>query len=142
MKNKKKFLIIGLIIFVVYVVGAIGSSLDSQNGGSEEVSDQISITLSLEDKQKVFYEVVEAEDRAQKEADSQYPTDSKSINEEGLYQNKEKLEERIDNNATLSFDLQEQYRMQILEKYNLTEEQWKSIALEGAENDWPMPNLE
>ena len=73
--KKKKWLLVGGIILVVYIFGAIGISLDSQNGGSQDTT-EVSSKFSLEDKKKIYYEVVEAEDRGLKEANEKYPTDS------------------------------------------------------------------
>ena len=82
--------------------------------------------LTLELRKKIFYETGETENRATKEAKTKYPY-SGTINKE-----------ESGNRSEMMMNLMKKYRKEIWEKYNISEDQWAEINVEGIENHWPM----
>ncbi len=85
-------------------------------------------------KRMVFQEVVRAEDRGVREAESKYPTSS---NTPGFSYNN--ISQTVNRNANLTRRLQDKYRNQVLRKYGLSPQEWTAIGVEALENNWPMP---
>ncbi len=86
--------------------------------------------LTLELKKKIFYETGETESRATREAKAKYPY-SGTINKE-----------ESGNRSEMMMNLMMKYRKEILKKYDISEDQWAKICVEGGENHWPMAPLE
>ncbi|MCB9852592.1 MAG: hypothetical protein H6819_05815 [Phycisphaerales bacterium] len=78
------------------------------------------IGLTEEQRIKVFYRLVEAEDRAMDKAGANAADVSKFDGDK-------------------AHRLEEKYIKQICNKYKITREQAKQIAMEGAQKGWPMP---
>ncbi|HPF38965.1 MAG TPA: hypothetical protein PK093_10000 [Phycisphaerae bacterium] len=79
--------------------------------------------LTEEQRKKVFYRLVEAEDRAMDRAGANAADVSKYDGE-------------------MALRLEEKYIKRICKKYKITREQAKQIAMEGAQKGWPMPPSE
>jgi hypothetical protein len=89
---------------------------------------------SESERRDVFKEVIVAEDKGQAEADLKYPTGADAVLDENL--NKAEISERISNNVDMARELQEKYRMEVLQKYNLTQEQGRKITVEALTEGW------
>ena len=71
-------------------------------------------------RKRVFYEIVQAEDRAYDDALQKYPSD-------------------VQKQWDLKDMLENQYKNQVAAKYGLTRAQLDTIAGEGLAKDWPLP---
>ncbi len=78
--------------------------------------------LSQTERHQIFKEIIAAEDKAFKEADKLYPLE---------------IQGNFDKNMDKTFELQEKYKLQINEKYNITDEIRSEIVLEGVIKRWP-----
>lgn len=116
---------IAVLIAFFIMLGSMGSTPETDSPQS----------LTLEQKQEVFYKVTEAEDKGMKEAQATYPTDPMEVTDN------EQLLENVKQNAELTTQLQEQYKQEVLSEYELSEEEWQTIMLEGVNEDWPTPEL-
>lgn len=95
-----------------------------QRGKTEE-----KFGLSEDERKAVFREIVLAERRAQQEADRLHPVDVSDPN----------WEEELDRNISKMRELAEKYRAEIWAKYGINEEVENNIAVEGIEENWPLP---
>jgi len=125
MKHK---ILTGIAVLVVFfiMIGSMGSSPQTTSQDS----------LSLEQKQEIFYKVTEAEDKGMKEAQETFPTDAAVVTD------RDQILENVEQNAELTTQLQEQYKQEVLAEYELSEEEWQVIMLEGVNEDWPTPELD
>lgn len=73
--------------------------------------------LTEQTRREIFKELVAAEDRAWAEAD------------------------RLDVNGNKRIELQEKYKQEVMEKYNITKQISKKIENEGMKENWPFPPL-
>lgn len=73
-------------------------------------------------RRQIFYELIEAEDKAFFEAEEKYPGD-------------------FEKQAELRGKLDKKYELEVINKYAITKEIANSITSEGANNNWPMPPL-
>lgn len=89
-------------------------------------------------RRRIYKEIVDAEDRAQAEADRQYPISGRTTWD----LSRSELRSRIDKNIELMRHLEEEYKNDLMKKYSLTREQLKEITFEGFEENWPMPKFE
>ena len=131
-QKKKNWFMRHKVVTGIAVLIAFFIMLGSMGSTPEPVSSQ---ALTLEQKQEVFYKVTEAEDKGMKEAQATYPTDPMEVTD-----NKQLLES-VEQNAELTTQLQEQYKQEVLSEYELSEEEWQTIMLEGVNEDWPTPEL-
>ena len=150
-RNKIKLL--GIIITLVLVACICSSNSNTQNNEPKiNATDVITETITIEDvevtatedikfgytveeRKQIFYEIVEAEDRAQLEAWIAYPTPDPLSND----YTSEKMEEALINAFDYFDEYSELYRQEVAEKYGLTMEELKEISNEGVFNDWPIP---
>lgn len=86
-------------------------------------------------RKKIAYEIALAEDRAQHEADKQYPIDGGN-NAAELDQERQNVKPNI----SLNNRLEERYHARIQRRYHLTCEQFVAIIGEAGEKHWPTPD--
>jgi hypothetical protein len=98
-------------------------------------TEDIKFGYTIEERKQIFYEIVEAEDRAQLEAWEAYPTPDPFSSDYTT----EKMEEALMNAFDYFDKYTELYRQEVAEKYNLSIEELKEISNEGVFNDWPFP---
>jgi len=89
-------------------------------------------------RRQIYKEIVAAEDRAQAEADRQYPISGRIT----WNLTASELRSRMYKNVDLMQHLGEEYKNDLMKKYGLTREQLKEITFEAFEENWPMPKLE
>ncbi len=138
-KQKNWFLrhkIISGIIILIIVIIIIGSKNgDSQKGFQDGMKDATEMLetkeRSLEEKQEIFYKVAQAEDKAMKEAEKMYPTSLYNVDADQAKKN-------VEPNAELSHELEEKYKQEILNEYNVSKDEWVKIATEGVKDNWPV----
>jgi flagellar biosynthesis GTPase FlhF len=78
---------------------------------------------SEDERRTIFKEIVAAEDRAQQEADQEYPPEVGVDVMPGINRNRE---------------LEEKYRAQVAEQHGLSKEELRKIVVEGATKRWPL----
>ncbi len=93
--------------------------------------------LTEDKRRQIFKEIVAAEDRAQAEADRQYPISGQTT----WNLSQSELRSRMDKNTELMRRLEEKYKNDLTKKYVLTREQLKEITFEAFEKNWPMPSM-
>ena len=138
-KQKNWFIrhkIISGIIILIIVILIIGSKNgDSQKGFQDGMKDATEMLetkeRSLEEKQEIFYKVAQAEDKAMKEAEKMYPTSLYNVDADQAKKN-------VEPNAELSQELEEKYKQEILNEYNVSKDEWVKIATEGVRDNWPV----
>ena len=91
--------------------------------------------LSEAERQQIWYEIIEAEDRAFQESMQEFPDpDPLDPNySESL------VLEQVEKQMELQRTLDEIYKNELAEKYGLTLEQLDEIVVEGLTKDWPFP---
>jgi|GEM_PF-5481833 len=141
MKKKNWFLrhkiVSGIIIFIILMVIIGNKNGDSQKGfqdGMNAVKTSKTNERSLKEKQEIFLKVAEAENKAMKEAEGKYPTNIYNIDVEQAKKN-------VEPNAELSQELEEKYRQEILNEYNVSKDEWLKIGTEGVKDNWPVSGL-
>lgn len=90
----------------------------------------VELDLPESTKRKIFAEVVRAEDRANREAEQRYPVTCAT--------------EPVSKETTrrwlaLTRELSERYQTEVLERHDLTAEQWELISEEALRKRWPLP---
>lgn len=98
-------------------------------------TEDIKFGYIVEERKQIFYEIVEAEDRAQLEAWETYPTPDPLSND----YTSEKMEEALINSFDYFDEYSELYRQEVAERYDLTIEELEEIGNEGIFSDWPFP---
>ena len=94
--------------------------------------------LTEDKRRQIYKEIVNSEDRAQAEADRQYPISGRST----WNLSQSELLNRMDKNTELMRRLEEKYKFDLMKKYRITREQLKEIIYEGLSENWPMPKFE
>ena len=69
-----------------------------------------------------------------KEAEEKYPTSLYNVDAEQAKKN-------VKPNADLVQELEEKYRQEILNEYNVSKDEWTKIATEGVKDNWPVSKL-
>lgn len=98
---------------------------------------QVKLGLTEEKRKEVYRLLVEAEDRAQMEAERQYPLADPL--KPGYSQSK--VEEQLDKQLELNRTLQEKFKKDLARRYGLTNDQLAEIGVEAYKKNWPMPPL-
>lgn len=154
-KNRIKLLVV--ILTLVLIACICSSTSNTQNNDPEitvtedtrttiigtvaikdievTATEDIKFGYTVEERKQIFYEIVEAEDRAQLEAWKAYPTPDPLSNDYTL----EKMEEALINSFDYFDEYSELYRQEVAERYDLTIEELEEIGNEGVFNDWPFP---
>lgn len=83
--------------------------------------------LSLTERMALYWELIEAQDRAIAEAEKAHPMDSDPP--------------QVDAYVALWLKLTQEYEAAIMEKYGVTQAQADAIIEEGITSGWPMPPL-
>lgn len=97
-----------------------GINIEIDEDGRYQTDEQTKILSSEQKRRQIFYEAVQAEDRAVREAERKYHNDfSTQID----YERK----------------LKAKYEKELAEKYGLTEKHIFKISVEGIKKNWPMP---
>ena len=91
--------------------------------------------LSEAQRQQIWKEIVQAEDRAHREAEQEFPLPDPSKPGYSSSVFMEQLEKQIELEETLG----EKYKNELAEKYGLTRDQLDAIGTEGVIKDWPFP---
>lgn len=138
-KQKNWFLrhkiISGIIILIILIIIIGSKNGDSQKGFQDGMKNATEILetkeRSLDEKQEIFYKVAQAEDKAMKEAEKMYPTSLYNIDADQAKKN-------VEPNAELSQELEEKYKQEILNEYNVSKDEWVKIATEGVKDNWPV----
>lgn len=107
-----------------------------------EPSDSTQDGIALEQKQKIWKELILAEDQAQELAEKQYPITLK--NSEGKTAKEiDMLREMARRNMDLNYEyeekLNEKYRREIIKKFEIDESTLEIIIQEGLDKNWPFP---
>ena len=84
-------------------------------------------SISEERKRQIFYDLVVAEDKADREALQRHPV-LNPLNPSMDY-------------ARLYNKLEKEYKEDVARKYGLSQEQVDEIIVEGVMNEWPMPDF-
>ena len=87
----------------------------------------VPVTLTLEQRQACYYDLIAAEDRAVAEASEKYSLDDDPPNISGY--------------VALFIELLEKYQGEVCAEYGITTDQIATIISEGTSNNWPMPPL-
>lgn len=107
-----------------------GMNIEIDEDGRHQTKEQTKILSSERMRRKVYYELIQYEDKAQEEADRLYPTDPMKARDW-----KENIMKSMDKND----ELRKKYRRVSLKKYRLSEKQLCKIAVEGVKKGWPAP---
>ncbi|MFH1995542.1 MAG: hypothetical protein ABIJ27_00925 [Candidatus Omnitrophota bacterium] len=107
-----------------------GTIINFDEDGRHQSEAQSLILGSEKMRMKIFYEIVDSEDRAHEEAYELYPTDMVEPEEQ---------QEALKNKVKKSAEFVHKYREEILNKYGLTEKQLSGVAAEGVRRNWPLP---
>lgn len=102
-------------------------------------SSKVVTRLPETDRREIFTALVKSQDKAQSEADAKYNTDSSKIpfNQLKSYD----FKTAITKNADESDYLMKKYRIGLLKKYKITEEELQKISTEAFIENWPMPSF-
>lgn len=92
---------------------------------------------SEKNRKKIFREIVKAEDKAEAKAESKYPINPDNIPDNKL--NSYNWGRATRKHLELSEKLRNKYVKQILEKYNLTEQDKDKITQEARKENWALP---
>lgn len=138
-KQKNWFLrhkiISGIILLIILMIIFGSKNGDSQKGFQDGMNDATEILQtsgrSLKEKQEIFFKVAQAEDKAMKEAERKYPTNIYNVDVEQAKKN-------VEPNAELSQELEEKYKQEILNEYNVSKDEWSKIGIEGVKDNWPV----
>lgn len=114
---------------------------DNENPKAE-ISVSKEDAVALEKKLKIWEELILAEDQAQELAEKQYPITLK--NSEGKTAKEiHLLRERAGRNMELNYEyekkLNDKYRGEIIQKFEIDESTLKTISREGLDKNWPFP---
>ena len=93
-------------------------TIDASVGRPDVVEERF--RLSVDERKRLFEDLVLAEDRGNREAEVQFATD--------IQRQIERSEELID-----------QYKFELRTEYGLTEDELDQVGIEGLLNNWPMP---
>jgi len=104
----------------------VSDAEDKSGGENENTDSDLRFGLTLEERKACYWESIEAEDRAVREAGEVYPIDADPRQKEEHY--------------TLRMSLEATYQAELREKYSLTVRQMKLLMAEGAGAMWPMPD--
>ncbi|MFA6518089.1 MAG: hypothetical protein WCV93_00350 [Candidatus Shapirobacteria bacterium] len=125
----------GIILFIILMMIIGAKNRDTQKGFQDGVNTATKTletsSRSLEEKQEIFTKIAQAEDRAMKEAEEKYPTSLNHIDAEQAKKN-------VEPNAELVQELEEKYRQEILNEYNVSKDEWSKIGIEGVKDNWPI----
>ncbi len=93
--------------------------------------------LSVDERRGIFTELVRGEDRAWREAETQYPTAPSGIpnNKLSTYDFRTALEK----NEETASKLRVRYERELLEKHGLTQQELSDIKEEAMNERWPLP---
>ncbi len=131
-------IISGIIILIVLTIIIGSKNGDSQKGFQDGMNNATEIfqasERNLEEKQEIFFKIAQAEDKAMKEAEEKYPTSLYNVDAEQAKKN-------VEPNADLVQELEEKYRQEILNEYNVSKDEWIKIATEGVKDNWPVSKL-
>lgn len=104
-------------------MGQIGKAPEEKYGRTED------------ERKTIYYELVKAEDRANREATAKYPDIDPMSPDFSPQASMEQLEKQYDYAGQIVVV----YTRQVAEKHHLTDDQIKGISQEGLMKDWPMP---
>ena len=100
-----------------------------------EPQDDTKFGYSEQQRFSIFHDMIQAEYRAQLEAEALYPVpDPQSPG-----YTSEAAAEAIENQIAYSDELVELYWQEVADNWGLTVEQLREIDLEGTEKEWPLP---
>lgn len=129
----KHKIISGIILFIILMMMIGAKNGNTQKGFQDGRNAATKIfetsSRSLEEKKEIFSKIAQAEDKAMKEAEEKYPTSLNHINAEQAKKN-------VYSNAELAHELEEKYRQEILNKYNVSKDEWSKIGAEGIKDNW------
>lgn len=107
-----------------------------------ETSDSTQDGIALEQKQKIWEQLILAEDQAQELAEKKHPitlkdTGGKTAEEIDLL--RERARRNMDLNREYEKKLNDKYRRDIIQKFEIDESTLEIIIQEGLDKNWPFP---
>jgi hypothetical protein len=124
-----------LFIALTLILGFSGVLDDIPEKSVIEQKDQEEFSMS--ERKQIYKEILSAEDRANVEAEKLYPLDASN---DMYWEDSEYLSEKYNENSSKfleeSNELMETYRIEVYEKYQLSEEQANKISTEGIQKGW------
>jgi hypothetical protein len=105
---------------------------EAQQGESAKAPDpkavaSVTSRLTVAERQAAYWKLVEAEDKAVFEANSEFPMDADPP--------------EVDSYVALMIELTEKYYKAVYDEYQVTTAEVEAIIAEGIANRWPMPPL-
>jgi hypothetical protein len=105
---------------------------EAQQGGTAPAPDpkavaSVTTRLTVAERQACYWKLIEAEDRAVFEANSEFPMDADPPD--------------VDSYVALMIELTEKYVKAVQDEYKVTAAEVEAIITEGIANRWPMPPL-
>jgi len=94
--------------------------------------------LSEAERQQIWNEIIEAEDKASQEALQEFP----DLDPLDPNYSQELFMEQLEKQIELQRTLDEKYRDELADKYGVTLDQLDEIIVEGLTKDWPLPKLQ
>lgn len=107
-----------------------GLNIEIDEDGRHQSKEQTKILSSEQMRRKVYYELVQCEDKAQEEADRLYPIDPMKSRD---------WEENVMRNIDKSNELIKAYKRVLSKDYKLNEKQSRKIGVEGVIKGWRLP---
>ena len=122
-------LIASAMLFSILVIGCQDSAGTIQNHEEKESKNEEYLGASEFRRKIIFGAILEAEDRADKEAEERYPT----------YSGPNASGENVQPNAELSKELAEKYTAEVRAEYEISKDEQIDIGNEGVTKGWLEP---
>lgn len=113
-------------------------SINEQQIAQLDAKPEQKFGLSETERQQIWNEIVESEDKAFQEAKREFP-DLDPLDPD---YSQSLFMEQLDKQIELQRTLDERYKNELAEKYGLTLDQLTEITVEGLTKDWPFPKLQ
>jgi hypothetical protein len=123
-------IILGLC--TILFLGFYGMTLDNEPQETSEVVNNSGTALNLEQRKQICWDITEAQDRANVEAEKMFPTNA--ANPEASVDNVPKMVAKSD-------ELSEIYEAEVREKHDINEDVQSQINIECAKEEWPLPEI-
>ena len=94
-------------------------------------------SIPEKERRRIVYEIGQAEDQADHEAEAAYPIDGSKANNAAEM---DRMKNNVMPHADMSNRLEEKYHTRVQRRHHLTDQQFSDIMVEGAEKHWPTPD--
>ena len=96
--------------------------------------------ISIKDQIKIWNNTILSEDKSNIEAEKKYPIKITATSISDINKQRERAKGNSDKHYEYQETLLRDYKMEIIQENNITEEILKAITLRGLKENWPFPN--